>query len=695
MSLLRRFDHRTTMGLRALPRAIVAATLGLVAACSNGDSPAGPRLAQEPTNAPQLRKAAFVADINMRTGKINISEPSGARIDGPALSIVGGNGGPDLSILAGDAVTMVATNFRASAVGAFVPGKVRVTFDLAVLNKLQGYALITPTFPASPAPGVGAIVFPFETNVTTTSGGASVGGDGTEVLIDLPSYGEVVSSSDWNGDGTAGSGSPNNFFNDKNCLPADNDCFRWEAFGTGVPLPGQTFPIPAANITKNGATGTVATVLTTAPHGLANGDLVVIAGTTNVVNGTFPYNGTFQATVVDATHFSYGPVAPAVGVTATGTAVTWSKATRGIASLATSSSRVVGFDVDPTVGQFRARMIVAADLMAGTPPVGDLTGTVSSPQRGALSGVQVAVSGNATPQSTGATGTYSFIGLPIGPKTVSIVPASLPSGCTAPAAQSTSIVGSSSVTVNFSVTCSALVGTVIGTVRSNTAGTLAPLPNVTVVVTPTGLAAQPGVLTDGSGQYMRNNVPIGTGAGSVAVSGLPGNCIAPSSPASYSGLTNGGSVTVDITVSCNAAAQGYQYSYTIISSTATQVTIEARIDMGSFDDPAIPGPDGVGAMDIDIAYNPAELSVASVAAAATGFTGNTVNTGTAGHILISASDPNGLTGLVGIQRITFNKLAGTTPAVTTTNITNATTAELNPHDLLPRIIKTEASIPRP
>jgi hypothetical protein len=692
MSLLRRFDHRTTTGFRALPRAIVAVTLGLVAACSNGDSPAGPKLAKEPANAPQLRKAAFVADINMRTGKINISEPTGARIDGPSLNVVGGNGGPDLSILAGDAVTMVATNFRASAVGAFVPGKVRVTFDLAVLNKLQGYALVTPTFPASPAPDAGAIVFPFETNVTTTAGGASVGGDGTEVLIDLPSYGEVVASSDWNGDGTTGSGSPNNFFNDKNCLPADNDCFRWEAFGTGVPLPGQTFPLPAANITRS---GTVATVLTTAPHGLANGDLVVIAGTTNAVSGTFPYNGAYQVTVVDATHFSYGPVSPSVSTPATGTAVTWSKATRGIASLATSSTRVVGFDVDPTVGQFRARMIVAADLMAGTPPIGDLTGSVTSPQRGALSGVQVAVSGSATPSSTDAAGTYSFIGLPIGPKTVSIVPASLPAGCSAPAAQSTSIVGSSSVTVNFSVTCSALVGTVIGTVRSNTAGTLAALPNVTVVVTPTGLAAQPGVLTDGIGQYMRNNVPIGTGAGSVAVSGIPANCIAPSSPASYTGLTNGGTVTVDITVSCNAPAQGYQYSYTIISSTATQVTIEARIDMSSFDDPAIPGADGVGAMDIDIGYNPAELSVASVAAAATGFVGNTVNTGTAGHILISASDPNGLTGLVGIQRITFNKLTGTTPAVTTTNISNATTAELNPHDILPRIIITEASIPRP
>ncbi|HEU4994632.1 MAG TPA: hypothetical protein VFT29_07420 [Gemmatimonadaceae bacterium] len=613
MSVLTRFGQRRATRYGALAKAIVVGTMATIAACSQADSPAGPQLTKEPSNAPQLRKAAFIADVNMRTGAIKFTAPSSTQLDGPSLSISGGGDRPDLSILAGDAVTLIATNFRASTVGAFTPGKVRVTFEVSVLNKLQGYALVTPTFPAAPVAGSGAVLFPFEMNVTTTSGGTTVGGDGTEVIIDLPSYGEVAASTDWNGDGTAGSGAPNNFFNDNACAVGDNDCFRWESYGSTIPVPG-------------------------AP-----------AGTT----------------------------------------------TKGIPSLATSASRVVGFDVDPTVGQFRARMIVAADLMAATPPVGDLTGTVNSPQRGNLSGVQVSVSGTATPASTNGSGVYSFTGLPIGPKTVSIVAASLPAGCTAPASQNTSIVGSSSVTVNFSVTCTVPSGTVQGTVSSSLGGALA---NVTATVTPTGLAAQPGVLTNAAGLYVRSGVPVGTGAGSIALSGLPANCTNPGAQP-YSGLADGGTVTVNITVSCTAPPQNYQWTYSIVSTSGTQVTVDAQIDMSGFNDPTIngAGPDDIGSATFTINYNSTQLSFVSAAAVpGSGFNVVTANGATAGQIaaVSQPSDGVGRTGIVPLIRIVFNRVGSGPNAVTTTALTDIVDATAS-HNLVPKIQVTEASIPRP
>ncbi len=599
---LRRRNH-----VGALTRALVG-TLAFAGACSSGDTPVGPRILREPpSNAPTMRKAAFVADVNMRTGHIKISEPTAAQQDGPSLSLSGGSGGPDLSILAGDAITLIASNFSASAVGQFTPGKVRVSFNISILNKLQGYALVTPTFPPAPVPGSGPVLFPFETNVTTTSGGTSVGGDGTEVTVDLPSYGEVVAGGEWNGDGTAGSGAPHNFFNDAACASGDNDCFRWEAYGTLIPVPG-------------------------APPGTT---------------------------------------------------------TRGIPSLATSALRLVSFDVDPTVGQFRARLIIAADLMAAVPPTGDLNGSVTSPERGALSGVQVAVSGATGTGTTNAAGAYSITGLPIGPRTVSVVPASLPTGCTAPASQNTSIVGSGTVTVNFTVTCTVPQGTVQGTVTSSLGG---PLANVTAIVTPTGLAARPGVLTDAAGLYVRNAVPVGAaGTGSIALSNLPANCTNPGAQP-YTGLADGGTVTVNITVVCTPAPQGYNYHYVIVSTVGSQVTIEARIDMGSFNDPAIPGVDNIGSFQANIAYNPAQLAFVS-AATAPGGMDQTTNGSVSGVVSVGATSNSGSTGLVGIVRITFNVLGSGPNAVTTTTISEAQTA--NFENLLPNVLRTEASIPRP
>jgi Right handed beta helix region len=68
-----------------------------------------------------------------------------------------------------------------------------------------------------------------------------------------------------------------------------------------------------------------------------------------------------------------------------------------------------------------------------------------------------------------------------------------------------------------------------------------------VVVTPSGGSALPSVRTTAGGGYTVPSVPDGSGA--IALSDLPTGCNAPAS-ASYSGLTNGATATVNFTVTC-------------------------------------------------------------------------------------------------------------------------------------------------
>ncbi len=213
----------------------------------------------------QLRALAFTFDVNARTRTISIAPPVSSPAE-PSRSAIGTADRPSLSLLAGDVVRMVASNVRTSAVGAFTANKVRVTFDIAIENRLPGIRLITPTWPVAPAAGV--ILFPIDYVVTLAPGGVS-GGGGNTILVEQPRFGTVTPSADFDGTGAPGSGAPYNFFTETNCAQtASRDCFRWKAYESSI-----------------------------APQ-------------------------------------------------------------------STSSQRTIGFDIDPSVAQFRARMIVAADLAA-------------------------------------------------------------------------------------------------------------------------------------------------------------------------------------------------------------------------------------------------------------------------------------------------------------------------------------------
>ncbi|HEU5155173.1 MAG TPA: hypothetical protein VFU03_10615, partial [Gemmatimonadales bacterium] len=358
---------------------------------------------------------------------------------------------------------------------------------------------------------------------------------------------------------------------------------------------------------------------------------------------------------------------------------------------ATTPSRSVGFDIDPTVGQFTVALIIAADLHnAGATPTGTIAGTVSSPQLGALSGVTVNVTGGFT-GTTGAAGDYSISGVNVGPRTVSL--ANLPSGCTA-GSQSTTVSNGATSTVDFSVTCPGPTGSVTGTISFTGAS---PSPTgISVVVTPTGGSALGAVNPNAGGVYTRNGVPVGTGAGSVALSNLPSGCSNPG-PGSYTGLTNGGSKTVDFTVACTPPPAGYQYTGTAVDNGST-VTITFSINMSTFDDPAISGPENIGVIDGQFTYNAARLSAPVCGSVAgSGLSIPASNTTTPGTVVFTAINTTSAVagqGTNGVIQCTFTD-AGGAGFSTVTSIFVASDFLGNLDYLAPtnHVLITEANVP--
>jgi hypothetical protein len=551
---------------RRFTSALVAMSSVFIGACATekGTSPVLPG-----NDAPiaQFRPLAFTADINTSTGKISITAPSASTVNGPTLS-TSGEAAPNLSLLGGDAVRLIPSNYQASAVGAFAPGKIRVTFDVLIENKLPGVKFITPTWPVAPAAGV--ILFPLDYVVTTTPGGVT-GGDGNEIIVEQPRFGAVDPSIDWSGTGAPGSGAPYSFFNDTDCsLAASNDCFRWEAYDAEI-LP-----------------------------------------------------------------------------------------------LTTSSVRTIGFDIDATVGQFRTRMIVAADLAAATAVApGSVSGTVSSPTRGPLSGVTVTSSSGQT-ATTSATGAYSLAGVSPGTRTITI--SNLPAGCTAtPPAnqQSVSVTSGANTVANFAaVVCTGLPGTISGTITSDNAGQL--LPGVTVTASTGGSAT-----TDATGAY--SIASAGPGTGTLALSGLPAGCVPPAAP--YT-LTSGGTVTVNVVVDCPPPpTPGYQYNTTWVVLSPTQVAVDIRLDMRTFNNPAVTDVttggvtgDPLTGAQLSFTYDATKLTfVEGIGTGTPRITAApTVNGTVAGSVTLVATTTTLTTGNMGIARIVFDRVAGATGSVGTT-----------------------------
>ena len=121
---------------------LLAASLMLVAAgaCADSEPAVGPLLPPTPPDNPEIVSAAWIADVNKITGTVNITPPARG-YDPQILADFFGLApdSPEMSILAGDVVDVLADNttLNFSPVGQFLPGLIRITFDVAILNKLS------------------------------------------------------------------------------------------------------------------------------------------------------------------------------------------------------------------------------------------------------------------------------------------------------------------------------------------------------------------------------------------------------------------------------------------------------------------------------------------------------------------------------------------------------------------------------
>lgn len=219
---------------------LVATTMALaLGACSDSSTSATPDVPEEPSLPPAVRQAAFVFDVDMRKQSVNVLAPNGASVGSLSLRDgslrTSGGRGPDLSILAGDVVELTTSNFTASGVGqgGAPAGRVYVSFDVQVLNRLGSVRLIRPTFPAPPA-GLAAaqqvLLFPFAASTIVTTGGTGTEGDGTTIVVEQPSRGAVeAAQTDASRDGW--DGAPHNFFSDSlRACTLNPNCFLYEAF---------------------------------------------------------------------------------------------------------------------------------------------------------------------------------------------------------------------------------------------------------------------------------------------------------------------------------------------------------------------------------------------------------------------------------------------------------------------------------
>lgn len=595
------------MQLRTLPRGratgglatiLAVAAIGLAACSSGSDSPAGPTLPGNPPPNPGFRQSAFIFDVNTVTRAVSITAAK-TTLNNPSSAVRGMKGlsaslasAPSFSILGSDVINVSTdpASYVASGVGTggAPAGKVLVKFKISVSNLLSGVRLIKPTFPTPPSTTLDRIyMFPFETPVKTTTGGTT--DSSNVVIVELPSHGEVMPSTDFNGDGATLTGAPFNFFNDTGCPAGENsaanaaaDCFRYEAFS--------------------------------------------------------------------------GPLGPS----------------------SSTAFQEIGFVIDPTVSQFRARMIVAADLESATPATAaTLSGVVSSPVLGPLANVTVSVSGGAGTATTNASGQYTISGLNPGPKTVSIT-AGLAAGCTNPGGQPINPDGSgTAIAINFTVSgCTAAVGTVNGQV-SFAAGSLTPaLTSAVVTITPSAAGTSatttnPGALNGSNiASYSSAAVQVGTGAGqgagAVAISSLPAGCSVQTASTGYTGLTTAAPATAGgIVLNCVAPPSAYNYntSWQLAGSTAT---LTVRIDMGTRNDAGVNGAavDDIGAFQANISYPTARLSGISCTPGS-GYDIGLINTSTAGLINPGLVATTGKTGNVLLFTCTFTVGAGAAATVGT------------------------------
>jgi len=431
--------HVPTLALRRATRSALAAIVLLASACAP-ETPANvaPELPATPGLPIQYRNAAFTLAVDATKRRVTVSAPAGSvtqRVAAPS-ALVGSRVNP--SLLGGDAVDLVVTNYTAGVLGEVVPGKIRVTFDIQIINRLGGYRLDTPTFPTPPSGVSGVLAFPIEISVLNSSGG--VVSSGNEITVSSPRFGRVVHSSDWEGE-------LHSFFNDTGCPSTASDCFRYEPFTAIEPL-GSSPPQRVGFLID--------------PE-VGDFRVKVIVGA-DLVPAAAPTPGTVRGTITS----NIGPLGGAVvTVTGGGSATTNASGAYSISNVPSGNARTVILQALPSgcvsllptaTLNIAAGATITQDFVATcTIPTAPLQGIVSNTLGAPLAGVQVTVTptgGVAQPAgTTSATGAWQLTQVPYLPATEgSITLANLPSGCTAGAFAYTGL-GAAGLTRDIVVSC--------------------------------------------------------------------------------------------------------------------------------------------------------------------------------------------------------------------------------------------------
>jgi hypothetical protein len=468
-----------------------SATIPLLLLACSGEAPpvVAPELPPAPSIPAAYRNAAFTLAVNAVRQQVTVSAPT-ASVTAPIMQ----PGTPTAaagqrSLLGGDAIELVVTNYRSGAVGAVVPGKIQVLFDLQVINRLSTYRLSTPTFPTPPSGVTGLLAFPIEITVLASSGGVTT--INNEVLVSSPRFGRVVHSNDWNGD-------LHNFFNDAGCPATATDCFRYEPFGSIEPLASST-PQPVGFLID--------------PE-VGDFRVKVIVGA-DLIAAASPLPGTITGTVTS----NIGPLEGAiVSVSGGGAATTSSTGAYTLSNVPGGNGRTLSLTLLPAgcialqptaTVNVAAGATVTANFVADCPiPMAPVQGTVVSSLGGALVGVGVTITPTGgsplTTAVTSVSGTWQVPMVPYQPSNSgTITLTNLPSGCT---------VGSWSYS---GLTASGLVRELV--VACTPAPTTYPLTATWGEITPTGPTGRQVTLT--------LSIDMGTAPGSSDVDGAAADAL--------------------------------------------------------------------------------------------------------------------------------------------------------------------------
>ncbi len=492
-----------------------SACLVLLVACQAEDRLAPPA---PPSGPPAgIASHAFYLDIDVMQGLVRVVPPSAVKAaSGSEVA---------LSLAGGEVVGLTTSNFFRSNIGQFVANKRTITFDLTLTNKLSVTDLVTPTFPLPPNGTQGILAFPYTVAAYGVQGG------------------KATPNGDWNGDGSAGSGKPFNFFNDfGTCGTAvTSDCYRWELFPSPL-SPGQSTPAQKVgftvdkNVTNVGVYLVVAADLLDHPPTPQPG-LGALTGTVNspslggLAGVTLTLSPGGQTAVTDGLGKYLLTALPVGPFTAT------------VSGLPAGCTAPAGASVAITSGGV-ATANFSASCQATT---GSISGTATSPELGPFAAttvqlLQAPALTLVTQTTTNAAGGFSFTGVVPGSYLVQVIGLQPPCPATG-GPVSLSVAAGATSTATLSVPCVATGnGSIVGTVTSPQLG-----PLVTAIsATSNGVTASAtsNATTGGYG-------PISIAAGQVTVglTTVPSGCTMPQ--AQTVSVTPGATATVDFAVTCS------------------------------------------------------------------------------------------------------------------------------------------------